>query len=73
MPVHQVEVTGAAGTTGVCAARRATLGGSGATGCARAAENKAIPVKVQERRSGPATRRSAPVSDCVPVLCVSEC
>lgn len=70
MPVHQVEVTGAAGTTGVCVARHVTLGGSDATGCVRALENKAIPVKVQEKRSVPAMTRNALVSDFICVLFV---
>lgn len=60
-------VTGAAGTTGVSAARRATPAGSVASGCARAPEYRATPAMARERRSGPVTRRSAPVSHSVNV------
>lgn len=68
-----MEVTGAAGTTGVSAARHVTPVCSGASGCARARGYKATPARVQGRRFGPATRRSALVSDSVCVcMCVCE-
>lgn len=59
----QVGATGAAGTTGACAARRATPACSTASGCAKGQERRATPARAPGRRSGPATRRSAPVSD----------
>lgn len=62
--LFQVEVTGAAGTTGVSAAKRVTPAGSAASGCVRAWIYRDTPVKAPGRRSAPATRRSVPVSDC---------
>lgn len=59
---RQVEATGAPGTTGACAARRATRAGSGASGCARGQERRVTPARAPGRRFDPATRRSAPVS-----------
>lgn len=61
--LFQVEVTGAAGTTGVSAAKRATPAGSGASGCVRAWIYRDTPAKAPGRRSAPVTRRSVPVSD----------
>lgn len=63
LPLFQVEVTGAAGTTGVSAAKRATPAGSAASGCARAPVYRDTPAMAPEKRSAPATRRSVPVSD----------
>lgn len=60
--LYQVEVTGAAGTTGVSAARPVTPAGSVASGCVKAPAYRATPAMAQERRSGPAMRRSALVS-----------
>lgn len=62
--LFQVEVTGAAGTTGVSAAKRVTPAGSAASGCVRAWTYRDTPAKAPGRRSAPATRRSVPVSDC---------
>lgn len=59
----QVEATGAPGTTGACAARRATPAGSGAPGCARGREHRVTPARAPGRRFDPATRRSVLVSD----------
>lgn len=61
----QVEVTGATGTTGVSAARRATPVPSVASGCVKAADCRATSATARERRSGPVMRRSALVSVCV--------
>lgn len=57
-----MEVTGAAGTIGVSAARHVTPVGSVASGCVRAPELRAIPAMARERKSGPVTRRNAQVS-----------
>lgn len=63
LPTFQEGVTGAAGTTGASAAKPATLAGSGASGCARPRASRDTPVMAPERRSAPAMRRSALVSD----------
>lgn len=70
-----MEVTGAAGITGVSAAKHATPVGSGASGCVRAPGYRDTPVTAQERRFGPVTRKSAQVSDSVEAceyVCVSD-
>ena len=70
-----MEVTGAAGTTGVSAAKHVTRVGSGASGCVRAPGYRDTPATAQERRFGPVTKRSALVSDSIEVCkcgCVRE-
>lgn len=67
-PLLQAGGTGAAGTTGASAAKPATPAGSAASGCARPPASRDTPATAPERRSAPATRRSALVSDFLPIF-----
>lgn len=67
-PLLQAGATGEAGTTGASAAKPATLAGSAASGCARPPAFRGTPATAPERRSAPATRRSARVSDFLPIF-----